>query len=351
MKLGEISKKNNLNWNLLSQYRSELMGVAAILILVFHSIFFCFDLYNGQNIIANSLYVISSFLNVGVEIFLIVSGIGLYYSYEKRPSFKDYYCKRLVNVYLMLVIIRIFFNTLEGILFGFKPLKDSVIGYLGLNYIFGIDNTDWYVSFIMIMYLLFPLIYKFVKKIENSKWFGFIATLIPTILVAIILLIKDTEFYNTYEVGISRVPIFFIGCCLGSFFKNKKNISIFIYGIALIGMVLKILRVSREVEIYSRLSSILFVFSVLVVVLIMFRFLPNSILKFLKFIGGMSLELYIIHGILYTALLNHYENYRLTWVYILSIVVAFLLSIVFCKFRNAMVLNLLKSNKRDTIAK
>lgn len=186
----------------------------------------------------------------------------------------------------------------------------------------------------------------FIKKIENSKWFGFIVTLIPTILVVIILLIKDTEFYNTYEVGISRVPIFFIGCCLGSFVKNKKNISLFVYGIALIGMVLKALRITREIVVYSRLSSIFFAFSILVVVLIMFKYLPNAILKFLKFIGGMSLELYIIHGILYTALLNHYENYRLTWVYILTVIIAFLFSIVFSKLRNMMVSSLLKSNKK-----
>lgn len=186
----------------------------------------------------------------------------------------------------------------------------------------------------------------FIKKIENSKWFGFIVTLIPTILVVIILLIKDTEFYNTYEVGISRVPIFFIGCCLGSFVKNKKNISLFVYGIALIGMVLKALRITREIVVYSRLSSIFFAFSILVVVLIMFKYLPNAILKSLKFIGGMSLELYIIHGILYTALLNHYENYRLTWVYILTVIIAFLFSIVFSKLRNMMVSSLLKSNKK-----
>lgn len=162
----------------------------------------------------------------------------------------------------------------------------------------------------------------------------------------IILLIKDTEFYNTYEVGISRVPIFFIGCCLGSFVKNKKNISLFVYGIALIGMVLKALRITREIVVYSRLSSIFFAFSILVVVLIMFKYLPNAILKSLKFIGGMSLELYIIHGILYTALLNHYENYRLTWVYILTVIIAFLFSIVFSKLRNMMVSSLLKSNKK-----
>lgn len=186
----------------------------------------------------------------------------------------------------------------------------------------------------------------FIKKIENSKWFGFIVTLIPTILVVIILLIKDTEFYNTYEVGISRVPIFFIGCCLGSFVKNKKNISLFVYGIALIGMVLKALRITREIVVYSRLPSIFFAFSILVVVLIMFKYLPNAILKSLKFIGGMSLELYIIHGILYTALLNHYENYRLTWVYILTVIIAFLFSIVFSKLRNMMVSSLLKSNKK-----
>lgn len=328
-----ISKTNGFNWNLLSEYRSELMGVAAILILIFHSILFCEDLYNDADIIRKALHIVICFLNVGVEIFLLVSGIGLYYAYEKKPKFKDYYTKRLLNVYVIFIIMRVFFNIIIGIVSGFTSVKDFIIDTLGLRYVFGIDNTDWYVPVIMILYLVFPLIYKFIKKIENSKLYTLEVSLIVLVYSAVMIAIKNTSFYQTYEIGFIRIPIFFIGCCLGKAVKEKKSFSPFFYACVLIGAVIKFIPQVRGDVQYSRLSSIFFSFFLIFVFIVIFKFLPSKVMELLRYIGGMSFELYIIHGILYNFCFDFFPEYHKTSLYVLTVFIAFIFSIMFSKIR------------------
>lgn len=62
---------NNLNWCSLSKYRTELMGVAAIFIMIFHSTAFCSDFYTNY-FFSPYLFFINDHLNIGVEIFLLV---------------------------------------------------------------------------------------------------------------------------------------------------------------------------------------------------------------------------------------------------------------------------------------
>lgn len=64
-----------LDLNKISQYRTPLMGISAILIILCHA--------NLYDIKVNSLiHYLLTFGNVGVDIFLFLSGIGCYYSLQ-----------------------------------------------------------------------------------------------------------------------------------------------------------------------------------------------------------------------------------------------------------------------------
>lgn len=67
------------DYSILSKYKNELMGISIILIIIFH--FFDINV-NCANMLICKLWsgVISS---IGVDIFLILSGIGIYYSFSK----------------------------------------------------------------------------------------------------------------------------------------------------------------------------------------------------------------------------------------------------------------------------
>ena len=64
----------NLEW--ISKYRTEIMGFAAILIILCHA--------NVAGVVTPCLVRrLLGLGNVGVDIFLFVSGIGMYYSLSK----------------------------------------------------------------------------------------------------------------------------------------------------------------------------------------------------------------------------------------------------------------------------
>lgn len=78
-------------------YRGELMGLAILLILTFHAF-----LYTSAS---EDLKAITRMGRIGVDIFLILSAIGLYFSLKKNSSLSIFYKRRFVRIlptYLLL---------------------------------------------------------------------------------------------------------------------------------------------------------------------------------------------------------------------------------------------------------
>ena len=75
------------HWGLVSQYRQEIMGFACLWVIASHNIF---DWPGGSDIIY-TVRRLFDYGNAGVELFLLVSGIGLCYAYPKRKSLMDFY--------------------------------------------------------------------------------------------------------------------------------------------------------------------------------------------------------------------------------------------------------------------
>lgn len=80
---------NGFNLNLISKYRAELMGVSTLLILICHAA--------GNDVFMPSwlMYVVAQG-QLGVDIFLFLSGMGLYYSLsEPIGGGKIMVCKKI----------------------------------------------------------------------------------------------------------------------------------------------------------------------------------------------------------------------------------------------------------------
>lgn len=264
---------------------------------------------------------------------MLVSGIGLYYAYEKKPKFSDYYTKRLINVYFISIVIYFVFGGTISLVTKNSTIGEFCLNAFSLKWILGIDNTNWYVSFIMIMYIVFPLFYKFIKLIENSKFSEIIVAVIVAVYMGILILLKDTSFYNTYEIGLTRVPIFFVGCYAGYLVKNKRNFGMMFYLLAVLGVVLKVLTLKYDAKIFDRLSSFSFVFSVILVCVILLSIFPKFIKRFFVFCGKMSLELYLIHGVFNRIFRFDYIEYCNEITYIITVIAAFPFSFFVSKLR------------------
>lgn len=75
-----------------SKYRAELMGLATLLVLLVHS-FECRISYRPD--ILNLIFK-QSF--IGVDIFLLISGVGVYWSLAKNESATDFWMRRIGKI-------------------------------------------------------------------------------------------------------------------------------------------------------------------------------------------------------------------------------------------------------------
>ena len=68
-----------MSWKSLSKFRSEIMGLACLWVMFHHN---AFDWPNALE----ALKRFSLYGNLGVDIFLLLSGVGLYYAWAKQPK-------------------------------------------------------------------------------------------------------------------------------------------------------------------------------------------------------------------------------------------------------------------------
>lgn len=80
---------SGFNLNLISKYRTELMGISAILILICHAA--------GNNVLMPKwlMYLVAQG-SIGVDVFFFLSGMGLYYSlFSHKGGGKIMVCKKI----------------------------------------------------------------------------------------------------------------------------------------------------------------------------------------------------------------------------------------------------------------
>lgn len=134
---------------------SQLKGIAIIFVLL------------GHMTISNLLDYksIENFGAFGVDIFLLLSGYGLYKSYLKKGITKNFVIKRISTIYIpfiIVVLIEIFLKIYkQNYNFTFKQISVFLSGF-DINRT--LDGTYWYISFILLWYFIFCIIYKYSKS-------------------------------------------------------------------------------------------------------------------------------------------------------------------------------------------
>ena len=299
--------KEKLNWGLLSKYRMELFGVAAIMIMIFHSQL-VMELPGWFSLINNHL-------NSGVEIFLLLSGMGLYYSFSKNNNYKQFLRNRAERTLLPYLLIGFVFLGWKH-LFAEFDILEFLFNASGLSLFFRKAGemlvvkkaSFWYVAFVLGLYVIYPVIhnafYNVTKKKKNIN-FALFVTL--SFILTIFIRLYAPETYAGAETWLTRIPIFLTGCYLGEAIKEKRKFRFYDYilifmcfplrvGIALIRPVFNDLILSRYLGIFIAF------FICFAVTFVLEMLNCKFINKILSFFGKMSLELYMTHGILYLIL-------------------------------------------------
>lgn len=199
-----------------SRYRPQIMGFAAIWIFIFH--------VRNDVTVFNNVPVLNDidifFVNIGfngVDIFLLLSGWGLYHAINKHNLllfFKRRY-RRLVLPFVVACVATALLNH-----WSIARLIKAVTCWTFLTK--DVHEPKWFVPAIAIMYLFFPLYHKLFEKFKNKYLFTGVVISLWLVLSFILPLITDRK--DIY-VAVGRIPVFLIGVLVGWFTYSKKKIT------------------------------------------------------------------------------------------------------------------------------
>lgn len=208
----------------ISKQRSALMGIATIWLMLFH--------FRANFGMAPFDYL-SSVGYCGVDIFLFLSGFGLYAGYKLNAK-RRFYIRRFARFYPTYLVAALLSCAFQGH-YDLIALLQPFIQSLGIGYfLIGLDVSwlEWYVPTMYLLYGLFPLYMSLCIKCEQGSVCIFNKRLSMKIVMAsiavigiflttiLIIIQKGTIILTT-----SRIPIFIIGTYFGYLFKNNVELS------------------------------------------------------------------------------------------------------------------------------
>lgn len=290
-----MEKGKGVTWNLLSEYRGEIYGLTIIWIMLLHGSILDKVHFSPQ---FEWLYIILKHGNVGVDIFLFLSGIGLYYSFQKNTSLYEYMKKRLLRILLP-------YGVIAGVLFGYYYLylqgdkKQFFMKFTTQNLWFQKDHMIWYVNMILLCYFIYPYVYAFFfERKENRVWLRCGLLVSATIVFTLLFQKAAPKTVANLEIVLTRLPIFFIGSAWGRVVYEKRKLPLW-------GVILSWLIVITSYPIFKRTLIVdipqRYYYAILAIALCVVFATLCSIFSFawlrkvLCFFGGISFELYLIH--------------------------------------------------------
>lgn len=302
---------------LLSKHRNAIMGFAIIWIMLFHM---------PYSII--SMFPFSFFKSIGyggVDIFLFLSGFGLYYSMSKKNfELKQYYRSRFVRIMpeFWLVLIVIFIIEKD---FSIKSVYNLICSASTLGYwVWGgrVPFKLWYISCILFFYAIYPPYFKLFKR-HGIKVpliiIGSGLTLILIYALVCILLFDKNNIGGLTILTYARIPIFFIGSIFGHWAKDgcdivlskkQKVIGLTMAFMAVLVLYSFIIFIPNGLWICSLyFIPFIVITPVLCIVLALLFDKLKLIDELFAHIGSLSLELYLCHEYLYGRLLGFFIGF------------------------------------------
>lgn len=223
-------KNPSLNLNDLSAYRTQIMGLATIMIIACHA-------HPSGVVMPGWLSFILGFGNFGVDIFLLLSGIGLYYSLKKRElknrAVGGYYKSRIYRVYIPYLFVYIPYCVIF-LLLGKYSSGDSLLCLTTLEF-WVFHRGAWFVSLIIVLYLFSPFLFKLLDSKFKWLWVALIVTIIVLMCNFIDVDKSNNSIKGNVLFALERVPCFVIGMAIGAECKRNRKVPLWWVIIAAIG--------------------------------------------------------------------------------------------------------------------
>ena len=156
---------NTKSIELINKYRGQIMGISALWIVVYHTWYRMFAPETSPKLLYYMELAITKLGYFGVDIFFLLSGIGLSYSIVKHST-KQFLLRRFRRLAYPVLIAAAGQASMEGWSFPEYLFRASGIGlFIGKNYFL------WFISAITATYLLFPLYWRFFSRSRSKLRF------------------------------------------------------------------------------------------------------------------------------------------------------------------------------------
>lgn len=206
--------------NLLSKHRTPLMGIAALMIILCHA--------NGYGVaVPHAVRSLLTLGNMGVDIFLFLSGIGCFYSLSKGPDTAKWYKKRFVRIFIPYALMQIPFWMYKLVVGDFEFIKELMV-FSTID--FWTNHVGaWYVALLVPLYIFTPPIYFLLKDGKNRLLWAI--TLLLLLVIACNIDISRTSgltngILHNLQWAFCRVASFIIGMYIAPFVKRGVKINV-----------------------------------------------------------------------------------------------------------------------------
>lgn len=193
-----------------SAYRSHLMGIAIILVMAFHL------KTTGVSVGRYGDWVLARGY-IGVDMFMLVSGLGMIFSLSREAGWKNFMKKRLKTV-LPDYLPCVFIYSLGEMYIGRCGWEMMALNLTTLSfYTGGTASFNWYIPCILVFYALTPWLFQLMKN-RRFRYLWAAVWILAAYFLCRVLLIEKLGRLN---IGFSRFPIYILGMLMG--FAIKEN--------------------------------------------------------------------------------------------------------------------------------
>ena len=91
------------------------------------------------------------------------------------------------------------------------------------------NNGMWYISISVLLYILFPFIYRLIFQGNDNKSITLRALLLTVLCIAAVVSISllSPEYYDMTSIGIEKLPMFIIGMLIGHYAIKTCKLSVY----------------------------------------------------------------------------------------------------------------------------
>lgn len=288
-----MAEQSRGGYGLLSRYRGELMGIAMLWVMLFHA----YELDTGFL----PLYLLRGTGAAGVDIFLLLSGMGICCSLTRRGAeppgrYLSRRLRRLLPAFWLVVGLYSAALAAAG-----RITPDVIFWNLStLYYWLAVPGGfNWYISAILAFYLLTPLYFRLFRRCRHKEWLTLAVSLAGYVLYRV------TWAAGLYHLTdfLLRIPDFALGFLVACYGMEGRRLTLrhlAVWGCCLLlGLAVVPGWMVQPVIFPLNLAVAAWVVPVCLILGKLLEWYPGRrVPAFLRLVGGSSLEIYLLNVII-----------------------------------------------------